>query len=205
MEHPPSVLGRLLSEVSWEGNARHYREGGRGFENVLTAEVFQALDFLPRRPFLERVITSVHGGASDTLELLQREIEEATFRLLPDALFLGRGQLSPIKVQPDGIIESDSVYCLLEVKRLKAGSFQREQIAREVLATVKEAQSRRRSPLLLLILPEDPPVLVRGMGRVSIRDAIGECLESLVQKTGDSQSLACEILDKSDSLVAYLT
>jgi hypothetical protein len=31
----PSPLGRLLEEISWEGNARHYRYGRRGFENGL--------------------------------------------------------------------------------------------------------------------------------------------------------------------------
>ena len=41
----PSAMGRLLEEISWEGNARKYRHGGRGLENVLTAEFFLALDF----------------------------------------------------------------------------------------------------------------------------------------------------------------
>ena len=45
-----SVLGRLLEELSWAGNTiRNYREGGRGYENVLTAEALQGLDFLPRK------------------------------------------------------------------------------------------------------------------------------------------------------------
>jgi hypothetical protein len=40
-----SVLGRLLEEISWEGaSVRRYRDGGRGHENVLTAEVLTALD-----------------------------------------------------------------------------------------------------------------------------------------------------------------
>lgn len=48
---PPTLIGRLLHEISWEGNARPYREGGRGRENVLTAEVFLVLDFLPAQLF----------------------------------------------------------------------------------------------------------------------------------------------------------
>lgn len=32
-----SMIGRLLDEISWEGNAKKYRGGGRGKENVLTA------------------------------------------------------------------------------------------------------------------------------------------------------------------------
>lgn len=43
---PASVVGRLLAEISWE-RATAYREGGRGRENVLVAEVLMALDFLP--------------------------------------------------------------------------------------------------------------------------------------------------------------
>ncbi|MBD2648195.1 hypothetical protein H6G92_18560, partial [Nostoc foliaceum FACHB-393] len=44
------VIGRLLQELSWVGSTiKEYRDGGRGFENVLTAEVFLALDFLPRQ------------------------------------------------------------------------------------------------------------------------------------------------------------
>lgn len=56
-----TVLGRLLEELSWDGNTiKAYRYGGRGFENVLTAEVFQALYFLPRQAFLG----ALHGSAS---------------------------------------------------------------------------------------------------------------------------------------------
>ena len=40
----PNTTGRLLHEVSWKGNARHYRPGGRGREKVLLAEVFALLD-----------------------------------------------------------------------------------------------------------------------------------------------------------------
>ena len=40
----PNATGRLLPEVSWKGNARHYRPGVRGREKVLLAEVFALLD-----------------------------------------------------------------------------------------------------------------------------------------------------------------
>ena len=40
MEH--SAVGRLLHELSWEGNSRRYREGGRGLESVLPVEGFHA-------------------------------------------------------------------------------------------------------------------------------------------------------------------
>ena len=44
------MVGRLLQEISWE-RAISYRAGGKGRENVLTAEVLMALDFLPRTHF----------------------------------------------------------------------------------------------------------------------------------------------------------
>jgi len=47
-----SFVGRLLEEISYEGKkVRVYRDGGLGRENVLTTEVFQALDFMPRTLF----------------------------------------------------------------------------------------------------------------------------------------------------------
>jgi hypothetical protein len=57
-----SHIGRLLEELSWEGNARRYRQGGRGLENVLVTEVFAALDLLPREAFLGSILRSAHSG-----------------------------------------------------------------------------------------------------------------------------------------------
>jgi hypothetical protein len=72
-----SVLGRLLDEISWEGRSvRGYRGGGRGRENVLTAEVMTALDFLPRASFLGAVLDNAQG-ADAARAVLASEIEEA--------------------------------------------------------------------------------------------------------------------------------
>ncbi|MEV6413229.1 hypothetical protein [Kribbella sp. NPDC051718] len=90
-EQPPpealantSMLGRLLEEISWEGRlVRGYRNGGRGRENVLTAEVLGPLSYLPRSTFLAAVFRAAHG-ADETRELIAREAEEARITLLPD-------------------------------------------------------------------------------------------------------------------------
>lgn len=57
-----SVIGRLLEEISWEGaTVRKYRAGGRGLENVLTAEVLLPLSYLPRTAFLGPVLRTARG------------------------------------------------------------------------------------------------------------------------------------------------
>jgi len=42
---PPTAITRMLSDISWEGKlvTKKYRDGGRQKENVLTTEVFHAL------------------------------------------------------------------------------------------------------------------------------------------------------------------
>jgi hypothetical protein len=71
-----SVIGRLLEEISWEGSAvSGYRSGGRGRENVLTAEVLQALDYLPRAQFLGSVVAAAHGADNARARLIE-EIED---------------------------------------------------------------------------------------------------------------------------------
>lgn len=56
-----TIIGRLLEEISWEGKrVRLYRRGGRGMENVLTAEVLLPLSFLPRTHFLGELLLAAH-------------------------------------------------------------------------------------------------------------------------------------------------
>ena len=81
MQTARSALCSLSNEISWEGNARKYRHGGPGLENVLTVEVFQALDFLPRTEFLGRIIQSADGGTPATLKTLAEQVEDLTVSL----------------------------------------------------------------------------------------------------------------------------
>lgn len=206
MKISPSSIGRLLEEISWEGNARKYRQGGRGFENVLTAEAFQALDFLPRSSFLGRIIASLEGGDPETLRLLSEQIEHTTFSLLPGGIFLSEGSSAgepPLEIQPDGILESPSVYCLLEVKRIKPAYFQAEQLSREYLTALQEAEDRR--PLLLLVLPKPPPVLVKGHGRMSLREAVAQSIQAVLDRAEAEFPPAEELVQRVDAVFAYTT
>jgi len=162
---PDSAIGRLLTELSWSGRSiRQYRHGGAGFENVLTAEVLQALDFLPRAAFLGGVLEQAHG-ADEARKTLAEEIEQAEVTVLPGDTALnpaGHGKRAKVVVQPDATITSPSVYALVEAKRIRRSSFQPEQPAREFVAATVEAQASGRRPLLLLILGTPPPVTVSG-------------------------------------------
>lgn len=201
---PPSLIGRLLAEISWDGNARTYRDGGRGRENVLTTEVFQALDFLPRTRFLGRVIRSAEG-AEETRRMIVSQIDEAVIELLPgDLVVSGKGAGSePLSVQPDGIIQTPDVYCLLEAKRIRRGAFQPHQLAREYLTVLREAGDRH--PLLLLVLPEAPPVLVRGHGRLSIQEAIARWVTPILPQLDAEFPSAEELVKGIESAVAWVT
>jgi hypothetical protein len=208
---PPSVLGRLLVEVSWGGNPVAYRRGGRGLENVLTAEVFQALEFLPRTAFLGRVLAGVRQALAVTRRLTG-EVEEAAFTMLPGDYFVvekGTPGRRALWVQPDGVLESRGVFCMIEAKRIKPGSFQPEQLAREYLAVLKEAAARGKMPLLLLVLPEAPPVKVSVPGaharRLEIADAISERLDDLLERVGHPSWTASGLITGIDSTIAWTT
>jgi hypothetical protein len=128
-----TIIGRLLEEISWEGNrVRLYRHGGRGMENVLTAEVLLPLSFLPRTHFLAEVLLAAHG-ATKALRRVADQIEDCELLVLPQELSL---QPTGTVVQPDALLETSGGYVLVEAKRIKKASFQQEQLAREYLAVI---------------------------------------------------------------------
>ncbi len=134
-----SVIGRLLEEVSWDGErVRAYRDGGRGRENVLTAEVLSPLGYLPRDQFLGEVLRSAHG-ATETCAGAASEIEEAQLTLLPEESLLPG---SAVVVQPDATMAMPGHFVLVEAKRIRTASFQPEQLAREYITLLDKAADR---------------------------------------------------------------
>ncbi|MDO9099767.1 MAG: hypothetical protein Q7V53_03350 [Caldisericota bacterium] len=181
MGHEHSAIEQLLSEVYWD-KAKQYRHGGRGLENVLTAEVFQALDFLPRAAFLAPALRRAKGAPA-AVEMLASQAEDAKISILSGDIFLEplntRGQ-SKVYAQPDAVIESPGVFCWVEAKRFGRSSFQIEQLAKEFALTAQCAG--KRASLLLLVLPEEPPISVRSHGRMTIEDAISRGAEAIRQR-----------------------
>ncbi len=183
------MLGRLLQELSWAGpTIRNFRDGGRGYENVLTAEALTGLDFLPRNSFLGAVLRAAKG-ADSARSTFVGEVEEAEITLLPDEIKLrpsAPAYQEQLVVQPDGIMTSPSCYVLIEAKRIRKSSFQPQQLAREYVSVLQNA--RRRTPLLLLLLGEDPPVTVKGHGRLGLEEAVSLHLPDVLSRA-DGQSL----------------
>ncbi|MFC9693745.1 hypothetical protein ACFTSF_34655 [Kribbella sp. NPDC056951] len=195
-----SILGRLLEEISWEGRlVRGYRQGGRGRENVLTAEVLGPLSYLPRAIFLAAVLRKAHG-ADETRELVATEAEEAAITLLPD-----ESRLSPggVAVQPDGILVTPSCHVLIEAKGMGKSAFQSEQLSREFVCVHRDAGQSR--PLLLLITPEPPPLPVKGHGRLPIEAAIALHLESVLARTTGLTTTPDDLAATIPDTVAWLT
>jgi hypothetical protein len=178
-----SPVGRLLEELSWEGNARRYREGGRGRENVLTTEVFAALDHLPRTHFLGAVLHAAHG-ADELRAGVAADAEALAFSVLPgDVRAVGAGGTpSSWTVQPDVVLESPTRTVWVEAKRIRRSSFQEHQIARTLHALT--SSTAPRNALLLLVLAAPPPIPVKGIGPLDIDAAIRRSLDHVVEPAG---------------------
>lgn len=197
-----SMVGKLLEEVSWE-HATSYRQGGRGRENVLSAEVLMALDFLPRDRFLGAAIRAAKG-ADHARNVLVNEIEEAELRFLPGDMTLApnRSGNDQLVVQPDALITSPGSFVLVEAKRVRSSSFQPEQLAKEYVATTAHAATR--TPLILL-LGAVPPVLVRGRGRMSLEDAISAELESVLLRANNEQLALEGLVERIHDVFCWIT
>ena len=193
----------MLKELSWEGKSiGKYREGGHGRENVLTAEVLQALDFLPRANFLGEVVRSAHG-TGHSLKLLEEQVESCQIELLPGNYYLLPNETAGKAVQPDAIIESPDVCCLLEAKRIKRGQFAVNQLAREYFLVTRDCKGK--VPLLFLVLPEPPPVPVAYHGRLDIADAIRLRLDEVYREAEGHPRTMTELDSSISETVAWTT
>ena len=202
-----SIIGSLLSEISWEGSkVTRYRNGGQGLENVLTSEVFQILYFLPRTHFLGEIVKNLHTKNALAIDKLVNEIEQSEFDLFPGNYYLIEEPLSHQKgmaVQPDSLLISDSVYTLIEVKRIRRSSFQKEQLAREFYLVCREAKNKM--PLLLLIIPKEPPVSIAGGGKKNIVEHIKETLKKVYLQADSSVLSLEELTSLVENHVAWIT
>ncbi|BCW36059.1 hypothetical protein StoSoilA2_21150 [Arthrobacter sp. StoSoilA2] len=178
-QFPASVIGRLVDELSWEGRKiRRLRNGGRGDENVLTAEALLLLSYLPREAFLGGVLGAAHG-ADHVRSRIAAGSEEATLQMFPTEIKIPG---TTIGVQADAAIWQEHSSVLIEAKGPRSGAqFQKAQLAREFLALMADPREDR---LLLVILGSPPPVRIQSSGRVGLYDGVATGLEELCAISG---------------------
>lgn len=92
---------------------------------------------------------------------------------------------------------------MLEAKRIKASSFQPEQLAREFVLVMREA--RERQPLLWLVPGSEPPVSVQGHGRLGLKDATELHLESVLARAENHNLEKIKLLEQVDEVVSWTT
>lgn len=204
-----SPIGKMLSDISWEGRlvSKKYRDGGRGKENVLTTEIFLALQFLPRFPFIDEVVSTFVSESDRKSFLTPEEIESSEFIVFPSGRFALRPSAlthqQAIDVQIDALIQTDESAVFVEAKRIGGGSFQEEQMARTYLIALRE--SGIRCPRILFIPGKEPPVQVKGIGRLSIKEAISARLEEVYSKTEGLNFSLETAARRIDECVAWTT
>lgn len=108
-----------------------------------------------------------------------------------------------IPVQPDTLLITSSVYALIEVKRIKRGSFQKEQLAREFYLVIREAKDK--IPLLILVLPSEPPISVAGEGRVDPVEYNKQTLPKVFSESDSHQHSLEELLSMVSNHIAWIT
>ena len=201
-----SAIARLVDELSWSGNGiRDLRGGGYGYENVLVTEVLQALDYLPRENYLGKIFTHAHGNEI-TKHSLSNDAEQLDITILPGNYYLKpnpRTHQEGFAVQPDATLESNNHFLFVEAIRPKKGSFKIKQLARDFVLLTKDCGKRK--PVLLLILGDEPPILVNRSGRLSIEEAIQIYLREAIREAGDYPYYYQEAIRKIESTVLWTT
>ena len=202
-----SIIGRLVEEISWAGqNVKKYRNGGVGYENVLTAEILQALDLLPRKRYFAEIIRRSHGRLSKAKSILIKEMEDAKITFLPGNHYLKpslNSHQKALAVQPDAIINTPKVFTLVEAKRLKTCYFMPQQLAREYVIATRNCKARL--PFLLLFLRKEPPIKVNGHGRMNIKENILLYLEEVIGFAENYPYSINDSIEMIDDVVSWIT
>ena len=201
------MIDRLLETLSWDGaTIKKYRQGGAGQENVLTAEVLSALDFLPREAFLGEVLRCAHGDQS-TLALVAAEAEAAEITVLGEDIHLkpsGARHGERMTLQPDAVIEMPGTFVLVEAKRIrKPALFGDDQLAKSLAVAVARAENRRA--LVLVVMGAPPPIRIRSGGpAVSIEESVRAHLPA-ISSGSDFDLDDARMIRETDSTMAWVT
>ena len=204
-----TAIGRLIEVISWHGKSiKHFRNQGSGMEDVLTTEVMQALDLLPRSHFLAPVLEACEGLATDARAHLADEAEALRIEAHADRFHLNPSDdqhQSAIAVDPDVVLETPEVLGFIEAKRLaSSAAFQQEQLARQYFVLTREAAAR--PSCLILLLGSDPPVKVKGIpGKVGPVEAIRETLRAVYDRADPHPLSLDTLLERVDDHLLWIT
>jgi hypothetical protein len=133
------------------------------------------------------LLNCVEGQAGSAVRALCDDLECLEMSLLPGDIYLAQRPARPdFWIQPDGFLENETVFGFLEVKRIKRGSFQAEQLAREYVAVLQEARRLGKQPLLLLVTPNRPPLPIKGRGLQPVADAIAWALKKVLPRCAEN-------------------
>ena len=206
---PYTAIGRLMEVISWHGKSiRHFRGHGTGIEDVLTTEVIQALDFLPRNHFLAPVIEACEGSALDARDRLADEAEALRVEAHADRYYLKpslENHQSAIGVDPDVVFETPDVLAFIEAKRIAASAaFQHEQLARQYFVLTRAAGDRQSC--LILLLGSEPPVKVKQiLGKVYPADVIRDTLPAVYERADPHPMSLDSLLEHVEDHLLWIT
>ena len=171
---------------------------------------------MPREHFLGQIIRQLHsingdGSINEVQTKFLEHIEDLSFTLLPLRFkFRINDEKATTKtVGPDALLGLETggeggVYAFIEAKRIKRGSFQPEQLAREYVVLMREAGMK--VPLLILILGQVPRIKVKGLDQKQpIKAAISENLKPVLDKVDSPRYDLPELTNRIDRTVAWIT
>jgi acyl carrier protein phosphodiesterase len=148
-------------------------------EDLLTADVFGVLKYLPRRPYLETVLATLveRNPAScefrDAWPQLQANLQSLEFRFWPN--YPTPNGLSDGSTEPDVQLSDERSFILFEAKLKSA--FGDRQLERELAVAATEAQGREF--FLVLVTPGSRPPRFRvGARRLHATDYLAALADS---------------------------
>jgi len=146
-------------------------------EDLLTADVFGVLKYLPTRPYMEAILRAIAlrnpeaSAYSRHLPVLLGDVDNSTFSFWPT--FRTPDGLSGGSTEPDIVIETPSTFIVVEAK-LGSG-FGDQQVERE-LAIVMERAGNREG-FLLLVTTSCAPHFGPRRRRLTLAQHLDNCMQ----------------------------
>lgn len=170
-------------------------------EDLLTADVFGVLKYLPRRPYLESVLTALalrnptKKEFQDALPHISQNVRDLVFQFWPN--YQTPCGLADGRTEPDVQISDDRTLLLFEAKL--GSAFGDRQLERELAVAACEANSREF--FVVLVTPgSKPPRFRHGTERLQAADYL-----AAVTATDDLPAEARDLLVANRDRVLWIS